>query len=194
MAAISIVSGTSLNAFFHPCENLQSIAIQCDWHGANSELLSCIIKTKLYYQRAEKVGPGQVPLLSLERAKMRCERAMGKEAHSCSGWQDRLVLLWKDFHPRPPAGTLSAGAAAMIRKISRALAQQLASLRIYCYPNCTTSGFPPLPVEDQEGPTESLDILGISGFIISENVCFGVYSDDSWGSNNGVMLSWECFF
>lgn len=111
MAAISIVSGTSLNAFFHPCENLQSIAIQCDWHGANSELLSCIIKTKLYYQRAEKVGPGQVPLLSLERAKMRCERATGKEAHSCSGWQDGLVLLWKDFHSRPPAGTLSAGAA-----------------------------------------------------------------------------------
>lgn len=70
MAAISIVSGTSLNAFFHPCENLQSIAIQRAWRSANPELLSCIAKTELYYQKAEKVGPGQRPLLSLERMEM----------------------------------------------------------------------------------------------------------------------------
>jgi len=85
MAAISIISGTSLNAFFHPCENLQSIAIQHDWHRANSELLSCIIKMELYYQRDEKVGSGQGPLLSLEWAEMGFRRATGKETDSCSG-------------------------------------------------------------------------------------------------------------
>lgn len=68
MAAISIVSGTSLNAFFHPCENLQSIAIQPAWRRANLELLSCIAKTELYYQKAGKLGPGRRPFLSLEWA------------------------------------------------------------------------------------------------------------------------------
>lgn len=85
MAAISIVSGTSLNAFFHPCENLQSIAIQRAWHSANLELLSCIAKTELYHQKAEKVGPGQCPLLSLEWAEMGWKGAMGMEVRSCAG-------------------------------------------------------------------------------------------------------------
>jgi len=70
MTAISIVSGTSLNAFFHPCENLQSIAMQCAWCRASLELLSCIAKIELCYQKAKKVGPGQHPLLPLEQAEM----------------------------------------------------------------------------------------------------------------------------
>lgn len=60
MAAISIVSGTSLNAFFHPCENLQSIAIQCAWRSANWELLSCIAKAELYCPKAERVHQANV--------------------------------------------------------------------------------------------------------------------------------------
>lgn len=61
MAAISIVSGTSLNAFFHPCENLQSIAIQRAWHSASLELLSCIAKNKSYMtRRLEKWGQANV--------------------------------------------------------------------------------------------------------------------------------------
>lgn len=97
MAAISIVSGTSLNAFFHPCENLQSIAIQRAWRSANPELLSCIAKTELYYQKAEKVGPGQRPLLSLERTETGWEGAMGREAYSCDGWRDRLCSSGGNF-------------------------------------------------------------------------------------------------
>lgn len=85
MAAISIVSGTSLNAFFHPCENLQSTAIQHAWRSASSQLLSCIAKPEICYQRAEKVGPGQRPLLSLGWAEMGQRVAMGREAHSCDG-------------------------------------------------------------------------------------------------------------
>lgn len=82
----------------------------------------------------------------------------------------QAVFFWGDLHPRPPAGTLAARAASVVRKISRVLAQQSTLLKIYCYPNCAMSGFPLLPAEEQERPTESLDILGISGFIISDNV------------------------
>lgn len=102
MAAISIVSGTSLNAFFHPCENLQSIAIQHTWRSASLQLLSCIAKTELCYHRAEKVGPGQRPLLSLGWAEVGQRLAVGREAHSCDGWRDKLCSspLTSHWHPR----------------------------------------------------------------------------------------------
>lgn len=101
MAAISIISGTSLNAFFHPCENLQSTAIQHTWRGASSQLLSCIAKTELCYQRAEKVRPGQCPLLPLGWAEMAQRVATGREAHCCDGWGDKLCSspLASHWHP-----------------------------------------------------------------------------------------------
>ena len=179
MAAISIISGTSLNAFFHPCENLQSTAIQSTWHSANLELLSCIAKTELYYQKAEKVGPGQRPLLSLESVEMGWKGAMGREAHSCDGWGGQAVFFWGDLHPRRPTGTSAAGAASAVRKISRALAQQPTLLKICCYSNCAMAGFPLLPAEEEGRLTKSLDILGIAGFIVSGNVWIGILSDDS---------------
>lgn len=72
--------------------------------------------------------------------------------------------------PRPLTGTSAARAASVVRKFSRALAQQPTLLKIYCYPNCAMAGFPLLPAEEQERLTKSLDILGVSGFIISDNV------------------------
>lgn len=41
------------------------------------------------------------------------------------------------------------------------------------------AGFPLLPAEEQGRLTKSLDILGISGFIRSDNVRIDAVSDDS---------------
>lgn len=144
MAAISIVSGTSLNAFFHPCESLQSTAIQHTWRSASLQLLSCIAKTELCYARAEKVGPGHHPLLSLGWAEVGQRVTTGREAHSCDGCGDKLCSSPLTSHWRP----LSSRVTAAVRKISRALAQQPSLLKICCYPNCIVAGFPLLPAEE----------------------------------------------
>lgn len=188
MAAISIVSGTSLNAFFHPCENLQSIAIQHTWRSASSQLLSCIAKTELCYQRGREWG--QANVLSCHWDGQRWDKGWP--------WGGRLIPAVDEgtscaLHPWPPTGTHSAAeVTAAVRKISRALAQQPNLLKIYCYPNCVMAGFPLLPDEEWGRLTKSLDILGISGFIISVNVWIGVLGDASPESKNGGMLSWEC--
>lgn len=101
MAAISIVSGTSLNAFFHPCENLQSIAIQHTWRSASLQLLSCIAKTELCYHRAEKVGPGQRPLLSLGWAEVG-QRRRREEGGSFLRWMKGQAVFFTPDLPLAP--------------------------------------------------------------------------------------------
>jgi len=83
----------------------------------------------------------------------------------------QAVFFWGDLRPRPPAGTsAAAGVALVVRKISRALAQQPTLLKICWYPTCPVAGFRLLPAEEQERLTKSLDIRGISGFLMSDNV------------------------
>lgn len=179
MAAISIVSGTSLNAFFHPCENLQSIAIQPAWRRANSELLSCIAKTRVILPEGWKTGTRTTssPVAGMGREGMKGSRG---EGGSLLPWmRGRAVYIWGDLLPRLPSGTSAARAASAVRKISRALAQHPTLLKIGCCPNCTMAAFPLLPAEKRERLTESRDILGIPGFVISDYAWFGVLSGDS---------------
>lgn len=180
MAAISIVSGTSLNAFFHPRENLQSIAIQCTWRQANLELLSCIAKNRVILPEGWKNGAElmSTPVTGMGRDGMKGSHG---EGGSFLPWMSgQAGFFWGDtFTPDlPPAPRqqeqrqrsgrspgLWHSSQVCWKSIAIPTALWLDSL--YCQ------------LEEQGRPTKSLDILGISGFIRSDNVWIDVLSDDS---------------
>lgn len=97
MAAISIVSGTSLNAFFHPCENLQSIAIQRAWRSASAELLSCIAKPVIL-PGGWQSGARPMSSLVTGMGEDGVKRSRGKGGLLLQWMRGQDVIFWGDLH------------------------------------------------------------------------------------------------
>lgn len=131
------------------------------------------------------MGPGQCPLLSLGWAEMGQRVAAGREAHCCDGWGDKLRPSSLTSHWHPPSSRSDSSGQEDLQGFGTA--ENLLLSQMHC-------GWIPSAASWRVRETDqiSLDILGISCFIISDNVWIGVYSDASSESSNRDMLSWEC--